>query len=156
MKKKTIKKIQKKSEKNEIPLNSEFVDMEIKINRDKNFLKCGEKDKNKKVKERQFFENSAFVNVCNKKEIRRNYLYITGGNVSSSFYESNRFIQVDINNKMTCAFPNMNETRRNHGMVVDTNNNNTIYVVGGENKLTAEKYEFAKKKWSNLPSLKNI
>jgi hypothetical protein len=146
------------NDKNEIPLNSEFVDMEIKIHRDKNFLKPDDKvkTKNKNIKEKQFFEDSAFVNVCNKKEICRNYLYITGGKISNTNYESNRFIQVDINNKMTCSFPNMNETRSDHGMVVDFNNKNTIYVVGGENKLTAEKYDFSKKKWSNLPSLKNV
>lgn len=89
-----------------------------------------------------FLFNCAWINHNQK-------LYITGGRLSPDS-ASNSFLCYDYLNDKLTTLSDMCQPRQGHSMIY---HNNAIYVVGGYQSNTCEKFDFSTMKWTKLNSL---
>jgi len=109
---------------------------------------------NNSNKERNyFFINSANLNKVTENDLfRKLQLYVSGGVDPNSDSESSRFMYLEFNEKKLYALPDMLEARSSHSIL---EYNKFIYVVGGKEKNTCEKFDMDKKEWIKMPNLKS-
>ncbi len=104
-------------------------------------------------KDKVFYKDAATINKVNENDrFRKLFYYISGGIETNTYNESKRFLCFDFNDKKLRSLPDMLESRSNHSMIEC---GNCLYVVGGKDKNTCEKFDFGKNEWVKLPNLKS-
>ena len=96
---------------------------------------------------KRFLQFSIYLNA-------KNNLYITGGKTKDDKI-SNSFYCYNYENNSLTSLPNMLSPRCSHSMIYLNNNiiNDELFIIGGHNNNTGERYSFSKKKWDLIPSL---
>lgn len=89
---------------------------------------------------KQFKVGSSWINYNNK-------LYVTGGEEQGE--ENNSFFSYDYKNDKFLRLANMKNCRSNHSSIV---NDNYLYVIGGKNTNSCEKYDFKLQMWVDMPA----
>jgi hypothetical protein len=99
----------------------------------------------------KFFNNSANVNKVVENDIfRKLVLFVSGGFDPNIDCDSSRFVCLLFNERKINFLQNMIEPRSNHSMI---DNGTSLYVVGGNDKNTCEKYNLKKNEWTKMPNL---
>lgn len=100
-----------------------------------------------------FFNNAAFVNKVIENDIfRKLFLYCSGGTYPKSDCDSSRFFYLEFQERRINYLPDMLEARSHHSML---EHQKIIFVVGGKDKNTCEKFDLNKKEWIKMPNLKS-
>ena len=96
---------------------------------------------------KRFFQFSIYLNA-------KNNLYITGGKTKDDQI-SNSFYCYNYEQNILTALPNMLSPRCSHSMIYINNNiiNDELFIIGGHNNNTGERFSFKTQKWKILPSL---
>ena len=96
---------------------------------------------------KRFFQFSIYLNA-------KNNLYITGGKTKDEQI-SNSFYCYNYEQNTLTALPNMISPRCSHSMIYINNNiiNDELFIIGGHNNNTGERFSFKTQKWKLLPSL---
>lgn len=126
---------------------------------------------NKKLRISQKFENSSlekyhensqnlnyFLNyqatvnhVSDNDSLRKLKMYISGGFDFKNNTDSSKFMCLEFCDKTLFALPDMLQPRSYHSMI---EHNNFLYVVGGKDNQSCEKYNIHTQEWTKLPDLK--
>ena len=96
---------------------------------------------------KRFYQFSIYLNA-------RNNLYITGGKTKEEQI-SNSFYCYNYETNSLTILPNMINPRCSHSMIYINNNiiNDELFIIGGHNNNTGERFSFKTQKWKLLPSL---
>ena len=96
---------------------------------------------------KRFYQFSIYLNA-------KNNLYITGGKTKEEQI-SNSFYCFNYEQKSLTALPNMINPRCSHSMIYINNNiiEDELFIIGGHNNNTGERFSFKTQKWKLLPSL---
>ena len=96
---------------------------------------------------KRFYQFSIYLNA-------KNNLYITGGKTKEEQI-SNSFYCYNYEQNTLTVLPNMINARCSHSMIYINNNiiNDELFIIGGHNNNTGERYSFKTQKWKLLPSL---
>ncbi len=96
---------------------------------------------------KRFYQFSIYLNA-------RNNLYITGGKTKEEQI-SNSFYCYNYEQNSLTALPNMLNARCSHSMIYINNNiiNDELFIIGGHNNNTGERFSFKTQKWKLLPCL---
>ena len=96
---------------------------------------------------KRFYQFSIYLNA-------KNNLYITGGKTKEEQI-SNSFYCYNYEQNILTSLPNMINPRCSHSMIYINNNiiNDELFIIGGHNNNTGERFSFKTQKWKLLPSL---
>lgn len=96
---------------------------------------------------KRFYQFSIYLNA-------KNNLYITGGKTKEEQI-SNSFYCYNYETNSLTIMPNMLNARCSHSMIYINNNiiNDELFIIGGHNNNTGERFSFKTQKWRLLPSL---
>ena len=96
---------------------------------------------------KRFYQFSIYLNA-------KNNLYITGGKTKEEQI-SNSFYCYNYEQNSLTTLPNMINPRCSHSMIYINNHiiNDELFIIGGHNNNTGERFSFKTQKWKLLPSL---